>query len=80
MDTAWRNDFVFPEYKERTDYHVWQNKYVYKLEKIKEGYSKELYYYFITNGIIGNSIVQTPKFSEIMHQERLNKAFEMKGK
>lgn len=35
---AWNNEYIFPDYKKRTDFK-WKNRYVFRLERFKEGYS-----------------------------------------
>lgn len=62
---AWRNDFVFPEYKKQTDYDVWKNRYTYKLDRFKDEYSKNKHQSFISLGVAGDSLAQTPMFNKI---------------
>lgn len=47
---AWNNQFIFPGYKERTDFK-WSNDYVFQLEIFKSEYSHNKHYSFITNVI-----------------------------
>jgi hypothetical protein len=47
---AWRNDFVFPGWKERTDFK-YQNDMVIKLEKFREEFSHKEHLDFIGYGI-----------------------------
>jgi hypothetical protein len=61
---AWRNDFIFPEWKKRTDFKF-KKEVTFKLERFKEYYSKEQHHYFIGTGIIGDNFERTPKFSAI---------------
>lgn len=59
---AWRNDIVFPGFLKRTDYGTWENNYVYKLEKYREGYSRDQHYSYLRHGIIGSSLEKTPRY------------------
>jgi hypothetical protein len=47
---AWRNDFIFPGWKKRTDFK-YQSDIVIKLEKFKEGFSHEEHLGFIELGV-----------------------------
>jgi len=47
---AWRNDFIFPGYKKRTDFK-YQKDMVIKLEKFQEGFSRKEHISFIGHGI-----------------------------
>ena len=35
---AWNNEYIFPKYERRTDF-IWENGYVFKLEKFLNSYS-----------------------------------------
>jgi len=59
---AWRNDNVFPGYEKRKDYDVWQHGYVYKLERFKDGYSRDKHSMFMDTGIIGSDMRKTPRY------------------
>ncbi|MBI5748932.1 MAG: carboxypeptidase regulatory-like domain-containing protein [Nitrospinae bacterium] len=65
---AWRNDFIFPGWKKRTEFK-YQNNQIVKLEKWKEGYSYEEHHSFMTYGIMGDSLDKTPKFSKAASEE-----------
>ena len=43
---AWNNEFIFPDWKKRTDFK-WENNYVFKLEKFKPQYSYAKHISFI---------------------------------
>ena len=43
---AWNNEFIFPDWKKRTDFK-WENNYVFKLEKFKPEYSYDKHADFI---------------------------------
>ncbi len=43
---AWNNEFIFPDWKKRTDFK-WENHYVFKLEKFKPEYSYDKHTSFI---------------------------------
>jgi hypothetical protein len=47
---AWRNNFVFPGWKKRTDFK-YQNDVVIKLEKFREEFSREEHVFFIGSGV-----------------------------
>lgn len=47
---AWRNDFIFPGWKKRTDFK-YQNDIVIKLEKFREEFSHKEHLDFIGHGI-----------------------------
>ncbi len=47
---AWRNDFIFPGWKKRTDFK-YQNDILIKLEKFKEGSSHKEHLDFIDYGV-----------------------------
>jgi len=36
---AWRHDYIFPDYKKRTDF-MWRDRYMFKLERFKQEYSR----------------------------------------
>lgn len=69
---AWRNDFIFPGWKKRSDFQ-YQSGVVIKLEKFREGYSYEEHDSFMNYGIIGASLERTPKFNKALGIE-LDKA------
>ncbi len=66
----WRNDMNFQEMKKYKKV-VWQDDLTYKLEHLKEGYSKLRLDMFVSTGIIGADFKVTPKFSNI--QKELSK-------
>lgn len=65
---AWRNDYIFPGWKKRTDFQ-YQNGQVFKLERWKDEYSHEEHHMFMAHGIIGASFDKTPKFSKAETEE-----------
>jgi len=48
---AWNNEFIFPDWKKRTDFK-WGNNYVFKLEKFKPEYSYDKHTFFIHRAIL----------------------------
>jgi len=46
---AWRHDYIFPDYRERSDFK-WREGYVFELERFKEEYSRREHVSFITTG------------------------------
>ncbi len=59
---AWRNDTVFPSFEKRRGYDVWEHGYEYKLERFKDGYSRDLHSSFMDTGLIGLDVEHAPKF------------------
>lgn len=47
---AWRNDFIFPDYKKREDFK-WKNNYIFKLKPFKKGYSHSQHISFISTAL-----------------------------
>ncbi len=45
---AWQHDFIFPDYKKRTDFR-WRDGYVFELELFKPEYSHEGHVRFLRN-------------------------------
>lgn len=50
---AWNNEFIFPDWKKRTDFK-WENNYVFKLKKFKSQYSYVKHLGFIGSAILSN--------------------------
>ena len=50
---AWNNEYIFPDWKKRTDFK-WVNNYVFKLEKFKPEYSHDKHTTFIHGAILDN--------------------------
>ena len=48
---AWNNEYIFPDWKKRTDFK-WGNNYVFKLEKFKPEYSYKKHVSFLHNSIL----------------------------
>ncbi len=46
---AWQHDYIFPDYKKRTDFR-WRDGYVFELELFKPEYSRGDHVSFITSG------------------------------
>lgn len=49
---AWRNDRIFPSWKERSDF-IWRSNNVYRLKRFVRGYLHNKHTSFITSGISG---------------------------
>jgi len=43
---AWHNEFIFPDYRKRTDFH-WGKHYVFQLEKFKKEYTHNAHMSFV---------------------------------
>lgn len=65
---AWRNDYVFPGWRKRTDFKFKKGMTI-QLEKFREGYSREEHSDFIDHGIIGADLNLTPKYSKAQSEE-----------
>ena len=65
---AWRNDFVFPGWKKRTDFRYYDALAI-KLEKFKKGFSHDEHHSFMDYGIIGSSLERTPMFNKALSSE-----------
>lgn len=67
---AWRNDFVFPTWEKRPNF-IDNKPAIIKLERFREGYSKDQYDSFMSYGINGITLEKTPNFfkaeSEVLH-------------
>lgn len=73
---TWRNDFIFPGYKKRTDYGVWKNSYIYKLDKFKDEYSIEEHSMFMNHGITDIYFNRFPKFANAQRNESIRASLE----
>lgn len=52
---AWRNDYIFPDYKKRADFK-WKNDHVFKLEHFRRSYSHSRHILFLRGGLnLGSS-------------------------
>lgn len=76
---AWRNDFIFPEYSKRNDYHIWKRNYTYKLDKFKDEYSVDHHESFMGTGILYFMTNTIPKFSNAHHEESIKASAERKN-
>ena len=47
---AWNDEFIFPDYKKRTDFE-WQRAYQFKLEKFRPEYTHDAHIFFIHSSI-----------------------------
>lgn len=65
---AWRNDFIFPGWKRRTDFK-YSDGIVIKLEHFKEVYSKDVHHSFMGHGIMTSGLHFVPKFSNALNDE-----------
>lgn len=66
---AWNNEFIFPEWKRRTDFK-WVNNYVFKLEKFKTEYSYDKHTDFIASSIrVGASEKKQKMFNAIRWEQ-----------
>ena len=75
---AWRNDYIFPGFKKRTDF-IYKNGVILKLEKFKKEYSHKEHLYFIEHGIMALyelPVTELPKFRKGIVIE---KAFEQQN-
>jgi len=64
---AWRENFIFPEYKKRKDFQ-WKSGTVYRLERFKRGYSHSKHTSFFLSGI--SSLGTSSKLSQAYLWER----------
>ena len=64
---AWNNEFIFPDWKKRTDFK-WENNYVFKLEKFKPKYSYRKHLSFIRASIAS--------FDEGNKKQKMKNAYE----
>lgn len=62
----WRNDMNFKDMI-KYDKNAWENNMTYRLEYLKEGFSKRRIDVFVSTGLIGIG-GETPKFTEVMSE------------
>lgn len=65
---AWRNDYIFPGFKKRTDFK-YKNEIKIKLDKFKEEYSHDEHHSFMGHGIMISGLTSVPRFHEILNEE-----------
>jgi hypothetical protein len=65
---AWRNDYIFPDYKKRTDFKFGSSD-VKKLEKWKAKYSHSIHHLFMSSGILSSGLKHVPKFHKLLNEE-----------
>jgi len=66
---AWNNEFIFPDWKKRTDFK-WLNNYVFKLEKFRPDYSYDKHQDFVSFSIsVGASAQKKQMFNAIRWEE-----------
>ncbi len=66
---AWNNEFIFPDWKKRTDFK-WENNYVFKLEKFKPEYSFVKHTSFLSSAIlVGASEKKQQMFNAIRWEQ-----------
>lgn len=75
---AWNNEFIFPDYKKRTDFK-WQSGHVFRLEQFKENvYSHKEHVMFIYAPVAGSSKIpryyDAIRWEEMMMQKEIEKA------
>ncbi len=77
---AWRNDYIFPGWKKRTDFKYGKGLII-KMEHYYEGLSHEKHLSFMNTGIIGASINKVPKYNEVnsIELQRAIREIEKKG-
>lgn len=74
---AWNNEFIFPDYKKRTDFK-WQSGHVFRLEQFKENiYSHKEHVMFIYAPVAGSSKIpryyDAIRWEEMMMQKEIEK-------
>ncbi|MGB5218300.1 MAG: carboxypeptidase-like regulatory domain-containing protein, partial [Smithella sp.] len=67
---AWNNEYVFPDWKKRTDFK-WKNNYVFKLEKFKPEYSYIKHTRFISSVILVGAFEKKVLMYKAMRWEEL---------
>lgn len=70
---AWSNEYVFPEWKKRTDFE-WKDGYVFRLERFREGYSYDEHVSFIY--IVSRDVLSDKPHLEKAYSWEKDKAFE----
>lgn len=73
---AWNNEYVFPDWKKRTDFK-WENNYVFKLEKFKPEYSYDKHIAFI-RASMGMTLDQKKIMYKAIRWEDLKASEEMR--
>lgn len=76
---AWNNEFIFPDWKKRTDFK-WSNNYVFKLEKFKPEYSYDKHTYFLHRSILDNTASEKKQLIQKAYDWEDYKALEEKRK
>lgn len=77
---AWNNEYIFPDYKKRTDFS-WSNGYVFRLEKFKDSYSYDDHRAFVENAInTGLGTKNKGLFLKLFRETEEEKAFEERKK
>ena len=75
---AWNNEYIFPDWKKRTDFK-WVNNYVFKLEKFKLEYSHDKHMSFI-RASMGMTLDQKKIMYNAIRWEDLKASEEMREK
>ena len=73
---AWNNEFIFPDWKKRTDFK-WENNYIFKLEKFKPEYSYDKHISFI-RASMGMTLDQKKIMYKAIRWEDLKASEEMR--
>lgn len=63
----YRNDMISFEKRKLKKAVEWENRKAYRMEPLKDGYSKEILHNYLDSGLIGISSA-TPKFERILKQ------------
>jgi hypothetical protein len=71
---AWNDDFIFPDYKKRTDFK-WRNDYMFKLEKFRPEYKYDSHIFFIHSAVRTGAIERKKLMLNAIEWEE-DKAFE----